>query len=87
MSALNIAALILGILVSGLSLLTGIVGAIAWQTARTRKHYAAERDFAHLKRNYEQLTHHVEWLMKELTEYHNQTMRQLDRIEARLPSE
>ena len=86
MSTLNLATLILGILVSALSLLTGVMGAIAWQTARTRKQYAAERDFAHLKRNYEQLTHHVEWLMKEITEFHNESARQLDRIEQKLES-
>ncbi|MEM9766847.1 MAG: hypothetical protein AAF892_03055 [Cyanobacteria bacterium P01_D01_bin.71] len=87
MSNLNLIALILGILVSGLSLLTGVVGAIAWHTARTRKQYAAERDFAHLKRNYQQLTHHVEWLMKEFQERSHDIARQLDRIEAKLPSE
>ncbi|MEM6837690.1 MAG: hypothetical protein AAF609_12640 [Cyanobacteria bacterium P01_C01_bin.120] len=84
MSSLNSAAVILGILVSGLSLLTGLAGAFAWHTAKTRKQYAAERDFQHLKRNYEALVLNTEQLWREMEEHNRNAARQLDRIEAKL---
>lgn len=40
------AALVIGVL-------TSIGGATAWYSAFVRKRYAAERDYQHLKRNYE----------------------------------
>ncbi|NEQ47014.1 MAG: hypothetical protein F6K00_27120 [Leptolyngbya sp. SIOISBB] len=84
MDELTIAATILGILVSGTSLLTGFVGYLAWQRSKTRKEYAAERDFNHLKRNYESLTVNVEGLWRQTEEFHRDAQRQLDRIELRL---
>ncbi len=38
--------------------------AIAWSRAKTRKEYAAERDFNHLKNNYKQLAQNVEELWR-----------------------
>lgn len=38
-----------------LGLFTSLAGALAWYATSVRKRYAAERDFQHLKRNYEQL--------------------------------
>jgi len=87
MDGLTISATVLGILVSGLSLMTGTIGAIAWMQSRTRKQYAAERDFGHLKRNYEGLTHNVEGLWRQTEEWHNNVSRQLDRIEAKVSQE
>lgn len=84
MDGLTIAATILGILVSGTSLLTGFVGYLAWQRSKTRKEYAAERDFNHLKRNYESLTINVEGLWRQMEEFHRDAQRQLDRIEVKL---
>lgn len=40
------AALVVGVI-------TSIGGGVAWYSAFVRKQYAAERDFQHLKRNYE----------------------------------
>ena len=84
MDELTIAATILGILVNGTSLLTGFVGYLAWQRSKTRKEYAAERDFNHLKRNYESLTINVEGLWRQMEEFHRDAQRQLDRIEVKL---
>ena len=85
MDALTIAATVLGILVSGTSLITGLVGYQAWQRSKTRKEYAAERDFSHLKRNYEALTLNVEGLWRQTEESYRDIQRQLDRIELKLP--
>ena len=38
----------------GLGLLTSLAAALTWHTNGTKKAYAAERDFQHIKRNYEQ---------------------------------
>lgn len=78
---LTVVATVMGVLVSGLSLLTGIVGAVAWLQAKTRKQYAAERDFNHLKTSYEQLTRNVEQLWRQMDENHGTVARQLDRVE------
>ncbi|NEP19609.1 MAG: hypothetical protein F6J97_22415 [Leptolyngbya sp. SIO4C1] len=52
-----------------ISLLVGLVtsvgGGIAWWRAIVRKQYAAERDFGHLKRNYQQLAQNVNAMYKE----------------------
>ena len=77
----TVTATIMGIIVSALSLLTGIAGAVAWVQARTRKEYAAERDFGHLKRSYEALTRNVEQLWRLNDERYDAMTRQLDRIE------
>lgn len=57
-------ALVVGLIVSLLSLFTGVGGAIAWFQAKTRKEYAAERDFNHLKNNQAQLALNVEQLWR-----------------------
>ena len=61
---LDILAVTVGIVVSLMSLFTGVMGAIAWSRAKTRKEYAAERDFNHLKNNYKQLAQNVEELWR-----------------------
>jgi nitrogen fixation protein FixH len=38
-----------------LGLITALAGWLAWYGTAVRKRYAAERDFNHLRRNYEQL--------------------------------
>lgn len=81
---LTIAATILGILVSATSLITGIIGYLAWDRSRTRKEYAAERDFNHLKRHYENLVLNTENLWRQMEEFHHEAQRQLDRIETKL---
>lgn len=81
-------AILFGVLVSACSLITGIVGAIAWYSSKVKKEYAAERDFKHLKRNYEQLAVNVENLWRlmddsfreheeKLSDQHNQILREL----------
>lgn len=39
-----------------MGLIVGIGGGLAWYEAKTKKEYAAERDFRHLNRNYENLS-------------------------------
>lgn len=81
-------AILFGVLVSACSLITGIVGAIAWYSSKVKKEYAAERDFKHLKRNYEQLVINIEQLWRlmdnqfkeqeeRLSDQHNQILREL----------
>ena len=76
---MNAVAVILGILVSGLSLVTGLIGAIAWYSSKVKKEYAAQRDFNHLKNNYQQLAINVEnlWrLMDDSFREHEEKLRQ-----------
>lgn len=47
-----------------------IAGAIAWYRGAVEKRYAAERDFQHLRRNYEQLAISVKELDDCLKETH-----------------
>lgn len=73
-------AVTLGIATAALSLFTGIVGAIAWNNSRVKKSYAAERDFNHLKRNYEQMTENLKELWRQNDERFDFVDRSLDRI-------
>ena len=57
-------AVLLGVLVSACSLITGVVGAIAWHSSKVKKEYAAQRDFNHLKNNYRQLAENIEQLWR-----------------------
>jgi len=59
---------IFGILVALTSLIAGVGGAIAWYGASVRKQYAAERDFNHLKRQYESLAMNIEQLWRLMDE-------------------
>lgn len=47
-----------------MGILSFVGGLIALYGAAIKKQYASERDFNHLKRNYENLTHNVETLSK-----------------------
>lgn len=58
METLSLVSLVVG-------LVTSIGGGVAWWRAVVRKQYAAERDFGHLKRNYQQLAQGVDLLYKE----------------------
>lgn len=88
---LDILAVVVGIVVSLASLFTGVMGAIAWYGAKTRKQYAAERDFGHLKNNYKQLAQNVEELWRlmdnqfrehedKLSGQHEEILRELARL-------
>lgn len=48
------------------SLLTFAGGVIAWYSASVQKRYASQRDFEHLKRNYEQLASNQNEIVKDL---------------------
>jgi hypothetical protein len=61
-------AVVVGLVVSLLSLFTGIAGAIAWYQGKVRKEYASERDFNHLKNNQKQLAVNVEQLWRLMDE-------------------
>lgn len=76
--------LILGIVLSLLSLFTGFAGALAWYSSRVKKQYAAERDFGHLKRNYEQLSQNLKELWRQNDERFDAVDRGLDRICAQI---
>ena len=45
-----------------------ISGIVAWWSARVQKSYAAQRDFAHLKNNYEQLARNQSVILDEIKE-------------------
>ena len=77
-------AMIMGLLVSGLSLLTGIAGAVAWIQSKTRKEYAAERDFNHLKNSYKALTMNTEQLWRQQEEWNDTVLRRLDSLHGQL---
>lgn len=49
-----------------LGLLTSLAGFLVWYGSSVRKSYAAERDFAHLRRNYEQLAENQKHMLIEL---------------------
>ena len=55
--------LLFGVIISAISLLTGVMGAIAWFKSKATKEYAAKRDFAHLRRNYEQMNANLKALL------------------------
>ena len=48
-----------------IGVITFIGGLLAWYRGAVEKRYAAERDFNHLKRNYEQLANSLGSLMKD----------------------
>ena len=77
-------AMVMGLLVSGLSLLTGIAGAVAWIQSKTRKEYAAERDFNHLKNSYKALTMNTEQLWRQQEEWHDTVLRRLDAMHGQM---
>lgn len=77
---------ILGILVAILSAISLLGGIFAYQRASTRKAYAAERDFNHLKRNFDQLTINTEQLWRRVDETHEKEMLELIRISEKMQS-
>ena len=69
-----------------LGALLGLVGSLAtgvtWYRSAVRKEYAAQRDFNHLKNNYENLSKVVDSIIKE----HDERFDRLDISMARLES-
>lgn len=51
-----------------LGVVTAFAGWLAWYGSSIKKAYAAERDFNHLKRNYEQLVQNQAEMLKMLEE-------------------
>lgn len=49
-----------------LGLLTSLAGFLTWYGSSVKKAYAAERDFNHLRRNYEQLAENQQHMLKML---------------------
>ena len=74
----------LTILLGIISLVTAVLGAIAWYRGSVVKDYAASRDFNHLKRSYEQLATNQAEILKELDTRCDALDRQLLRIESLL---
>lgn len=59
---------LLAIVSTLLGIVSTLVGCILWARSVVRKQYAAERDFAHLRRCYEQLAENQLTLLKEVDE-------------------
>lgn len=66
----------------GIGLMTATAGAIAWYSANVRKQYAAERDFQHLKRNYESLSQAIAQVIQDQDERFDQLDKSLLQINA-----
>lgn len=49
-----------------LAVFTALASAIIWYTNYEKKRYGLERDFAHIKRNYEQLNENIKLMVTEL---------------------
>lgn len=60
------------------SLLTFAGGLIAWYSANVQKRYAAQRDFAHLQRSYEQLASNQSAILKELDEKFDELFQRME---------
>lgn len=67
-----------------ISLFTGICGAFTWYRSSVIKGYAAQRDFQHLKRNYEQLASSTSDLYKFADDAKDQILRELTLIRSKL---
>lgn len=75
---------LLEILIAMVSLATGIAGGMAWHSSRVRVQYANERELAHLRRVYEQLSSDVDLLWKQTDQRFDNLDRALDRIETQI---
>lgn len=51
-----------------IGILTSMAGFLAWYGTSVKKAYAAERDFNHLRRNYEQLAENQTHILSELND-------------------
>lgn len=56
----------LEILAAVMSVITFASGTLAWYSARVQKTYAAQRDFEHLKRNYNQMSENLAAIAEEI---------------------
>jgi hypothetical protein len=65
MDTLKNAATFISLLLGLVSLVSGI---ILWVRSSSIKRYAAERDFAHLQKNYESLSQHYQFIDSQLEE-------------------
>jgi hypothetical protein len=57
-----------GFISSAFGVVSLSIGGLLWWEGRVRKSYAAERDFAHLRRQYEQLSQNLATLSDDLSE-------------------
>ena len=55
----------IGIATGIIGIVTAILGGLAWYKGAIEQRYAAQRDFGHLRRNYEQLNANLLALMRE----------------------
>lgn len=70
----------IGIITGVLGITTAILGALAWYRGAIEQQYASQRDFGHLKRNYEQLSAHLSTLIDEEDERYNEIRLELREI-------
>lgn len=64
-----------------LGILTSFAGFLAWYTSGVKKSYAAERDFNHLRRNYEQLAQNQQAILSLLDSMNDEVGRIRIKIE------
>ena len=72
---------LIGLVMGVISFLGGVV---MWHKGSVEKRYAAQRDFQHLKRNYQQLTTALDHLDEGVGEGNDQLKRELTDIKASL---
>lgn len=69
---------ILTLLGAILAVLTALASAIFWYTNYEKKRYGLERDFAHIKRNYEQLNENMKYIVTEINHRFDDIDKNLD---------
>lgn len=67
-----------------ISLFTGVSGAFVWYRSSIIKGYAAQRDFEHLKRNYQQLAASTDNLYRFADDTKDELLRELALIRSKL---
>lgn len=67
-----------------ISIFTFLGGITAWYSAAVKKSYAAQRDYEHLKRNYEQIAANQNNLLREFDQRFDQTILELKELKAQL---
>ena len=75
---------ILAITTGAMGLISGLAGALMWYASRIKREYQAERNYEHLKRNYNQLSQAILTLTDQHEERAQEIQRMLDRILDRL---
>lgn len=84
---MNAIAFWVGAIGSVFGILTTVAGTVVWYRTNIRNKYAAERDFNHLKRNYEGLAEAFKFQTGEMDDHFERLARDLDTRCDRLDAE